>query len=353
MTTVAIVILNWNGRNFLEKFLVPLVEHTVRPGVSLAVIDNGSADDSCAFLSQNFPEVQVICLDKNYGYTGGYNRGLQQIKADYYVLLNSDVEVAPGWLEPLVNLMNSEAKIGVCMPKIKAYNNPQSFEYAGASGGFIDRFGFPFCRGRILSCIEDDHRQYDNRQEVFWATGACMMVRAQLFHEQGGFDERFFAHMEEIDFCWRMQIAGYKIMCEPASVVYHVGGGTLPNNDPQKLYYNYRNSLYMLYKNLPRSKRFFTFFWRLFLDSLSAIIYLFSGKFSFFSAVCRAHFRFWRSRHILRITPRPERTAITGVYPRSIVWDFFIKGRGKLHFTTLSKSKFKCVRNQDREPDFC
>ena len=336
MATVAVVILNWNGRVFLEKFLAPLVEHTACEGVSFVIIDNGSSDDSCAFVSENYPKMQLIRLDKNYGYTGGYNIGLQQVKADYYVLLNSDVKVSPNWLAPLLSLMNSEANIGVCMPKIKAFNTPQCFEYAGAAGGFIDRFGFPFCRGRILSCIEEDKQQYDNRMDVFWATGACMVVRAQLFHELGGFDEHFFAHMEEIDFCWRVQIAGYKVMCEPVSVVYHIGGGTLPNNNPHKLYFNYRNSLYMLYKNLPRSKRFFIFFIRIILDSLSAIVYLFSGKFSFFSAVCRAHFRFWRNRRKLHITSRPNTAiALSGLYPRSIVWDFFFKGRGKLRFTDL------------------
>ena len=333
---VAVVILNCNGRNFLEKFLPPLVAHTVRPETSLVVIDNGSTDDSCAFIAKNYPKVQLICLDKNYGYTGGYNRGLQQVKADYYVLLNSDVEVSPDWLAPLVNLMDSEEKVGVCMPKIRAYAQPQSFEYAGAAGGFIDRFGFPFCRGRILSCIEEDKGQYDERREVFWATGACMMVRSQVFHELGGFDERFFAHMEEIDFCWRVKIAGYKVMCEPASVVYHVGGGTLPNNNPQKLYLNYRNNLYMLYKNLPRTKRFFIFFVRFILDGLSAILYLFSGKFSFFSAVCRARLHYWRTRRSLRPTTQPKHVEITGIYRRSIVWDFFIKGRSKLRFSDLN-----------------
>ena len=346
MTTVAIVILNWNGRAFLEKFLAPLVERTTQQIVSFVIIDNGSTDDSCSFISKNYPEIQLICLDKNHGYTGGYNLGLQYIKADYYILLNSDVEVSPGWLEPLVNLMDNKAKIGVCMPKIKAYDKPQSFEYAGAAGGFIDRFGFPFCRGRILSCIEEDKGQYDERREVFWATGACMMVRAQVFHELGGFDEGFFAHMEEIDFCWRVQIAGYKVMCEPASVVYHVGGGTLPNNNPRKLYFNYRNSLYMLYKNLPHSKWVFIFIVRLLLDNLSAMVYLFTGKFSFFSAVCRAHFHFWRNRRKLNVRPQPPDVSVTGIYRRSIVWDFFIKGRRKLRFSALSEPRFLQVQGE-------
>jgi GT2 family glycosyltransferase len=340
LATVAIVILNWNGRAFLEKFLAPLLEHTAQPGVSFMVVDNGSTDDSCDFVTKNYPEIQLICLAQNHGYTGGYNIGLQHIKADYYVLLNSDVAVSSGWLASLVKLMDNEVKVGVCMPKIKAYNKPQSFEYAGAAGGFIDRFGFPFCRGRILSYIEEDKGQYDERQEIFWATGACLMVRAPLFHELDGFDELFFAHMEEIDFCWRVQIAGYKVMCEPASVVYHIGGGTLSNNNPRKLYFNYRNSLYMLYKNIPRSKRFFIFFIRFILDSFSAIVYLFSGKFSFFSAVCRAYFHFLRNRRKLSIRPQPPTISVTGIYRRSIVWDFFIKGRGKLRFNALSEPQF-------------
>jgi len=327
--TTAIVILNWNGRHFLEKFLPPLLARTAGPGVSFVVIDNGSDDGSCAYVRDHYPQVELVMLDRNYGFTGGYNIGLQKISADYYVLLNSDVEVSEGWLSPLVQQMNSDASLGVCMPKIRSYAEPGAFEYAGASGGFIDRFGFPFCRGRILSAIEKDQGQYDDACRVFWATGACMMVRASLFHQLGGFDERFFAHMEEIDFCWRAQTVGYKVMCEPAAVVYHVGGGTLPNNNPRKLYFNYRNSLYMLYKNLPRPKRPFIFGVRLLLDSLSAVVYLLSGKFSFFRAVLRAHVDFWKTRRTLSITKQEENAEVIGIYRRSIVWDFFVKRRSR------------------------
>ncbi len=337
MTTTAVVILNWNGRHFLEKFLPPLVERTKVPGTSLVVVDNASTDDSCAFLTTHYPQIRQIQLDKNYGFTGGYNRALQQVMADYYVLLNSDVEVSPDWLDPLVNLMDNDERVGVCMPKIRSYADGKSFEYAGASGGFIDRFGFPFCRGRILSTIEEDRGQYDNATSIFWATGACMMVRSSLFHALKGFDDAFFAHMEEIDFCWRAQIAGNKIMCEPASVVYHVGGGTLPNNNPRKLYYNYRNSLYMLYKNLPRHKRPFIFGVRLILDGLSALAYLAGGHFSFFTSVWHAHMDFWKNRHTLHVTEHNNNnTKVEGIYQRSIVWDFFVKGRAKLRFSQLS-----------------
>ncbi len=335
MITTAIVILNWNGRHFLEKFLPVLLARTVLPGVSFVVIDNGSADDSVDYIREHYPQVELVPLDRNYGFTGGYNIGLQKIKSDYYVLLNSDVEVGEGWLPPLLQCMERDADLGICMPKIRSYGEPAAFEYAGASGGFIDRFGFPFCRGRILSAIECDAGQYDDACRVFWATGACMMVRASLYHELGGFDEHFFAHMEEIDLCWRAQMNGYKVMCEPASTVFHVGGGTLPNNNPHKLFLNYRNSLYMLYKNLPHAKRPFIFGVRLVLDGLSAVIYLLGGKFSFFGAVLRAHIHFWRNRHRLQITQPKENSTVAGVYRRSIVWDFFMKGRGKLRFSQL------------------
>ncbi len=335
MTTTAIVILNWNGRHFLEQFLPALLTRTALPGVSFVVIDNGSTDNSVAYIRKHFPQVELVLLDRNYGFTGGYNSGLQKVKADYYVLLNSDVEVSEGWLSPLLQRMERNAALGVCMSKIRSYREPAAFEYAGAAGGFIDRFGFPFCRGRILSAIETDNGQYDDACRVFWATGACMIVRASLYHALGGFDERFFAHMEEIDFCWRAQINGYEVMCEPASIVYHVGGGTLPNNNPQKLFLNYRNSLYMLYKNLPRAKRPFIFSVRLLLDGLSAVIYLLGGKFSFFRAVLRAHGNFWRTRRQLSITQTKDNSTVAGLYRRSIVWDFFVKGRGKLRFSEL------------------
>ena len=333
MPAIAVVILNWNGKHFLGRFLPQLLAHTSWPNVSFVVIDNGSTDGSVDFLRTHFPALALICFDKNYGFTGGYNRGLQQVKADYYVLLNSDVEVSENWLQPLLNLMEEDPGIGACMPKICASDAPAFFEYAGAAGGFIDKFGYPFCRGRILSHVESDRGQYDKRRAVFWATGACMMVRAELYHRLGGFDALFFAHMEEIDLCWRMQTAGYKIMCEPQSVVFHVGGGTLPNNHPQKIYFNHRNNLYLLYKNLPAEKRKTILLARMLLDGLSALIYLCKGKCSFFAAVCRAHFHFWKNRRKLSIS-KNTRMKISGVYGKSIVWEFFTH-RGKLRFSDL------------------
>jgi GT2 family glycosyltransferase len=328
MSKTVVAILNYNGKPFLERFLPLLTARTSLPGVSFLVIDNGSADGSVDFLRTQFPDVQLICLDKNYGYTGGYNRGLQQASADYYVLLNSDVEVSENWLQPLLALMDNDASVGACMPKIRAYDARDYFEYAGAAGGFIDKYGYPFCRGRILSRIEQDRGQYDAPCPVFWATGACLTVRAELYHRLGGLDESFFAHMEELDFCWRAQKAGYKIMCEPRAVVFHVGGGTLPNNNPQKIYFNYRNSLYMLYKNLPAKKRRRIVVIRMLLDGMSAWAYLLTCKFSFFAAVVRAHVHFWQNRRRLVCSPDTD-AAIQGVYPKSIVWRFFVCRRKK------------------------
>jgi GT2 family glycosyltransferase len=333
MPAIAVAILNWNGKSFLERFLPPLLAQTSRPDVSFVVIDNGSTDGSAAFLRAHFPAVTLICLDKNYGFTGGYNRGLQQVEADYYVLLNSDVEVTENWLQPLLDLMEEDTGVGACMPKISAYGSSGFFEYAGAAGGFIDKYGYPFCRGRILSHIESDTGQYDKRCAVFWATGACMMVRAALYRRLGGFDALFFAHMEEIDLCWRMQAAGYKIMCEPQSIVFHVGGGTLPNNHPQKIYLNHRNNLYLLYKNLPPKKRTAILTVRMALDGLSAMTYLWKGKYSFFMAVWRAHLHFWKNRRQLTVSPNTG-APISGVYKKSIVWQFFTH-RGKLRFSDL------------------
>jgi GT2 family glycosyltransferase len=333
MAAIAVAILNWNGKHFLERFLPQVLAHTSRPDVSFVVIDNGSTDDSVHFLRTQFPSVTLICLDKNYGFAGGYNQGLQQVEADYYVLLNSDVEVTENWLQPLYTLMEHDTGIGACMPKVCACDVPGFFEYAGAAGGFIDKYGYPFCRGRILKHVEPDAGQYDEQRAVFWTTGACMMVRAALYRRLGGFDELFFAHMEEIDLCWRMQAAGYKMICEPQSVVLHVGGGTLPNNHPQKIYLNHRNNLYLLYKNLPAGKRKTILPIRMALDGFSALAYLLNGKCSFFVAVCRAHLHFWKNRRRLSVSLNTA-VKISGMYKGSIVWKFF-KHRGKLRFSNL------------------
>jgi GT2 family glycosyltransferase len=332
VSTTAVVILNWNGKHFLEKFLPLLIERTSLPDVLIVIVDNASEDDSCHFISTNFPSVKLVCLDKNYGFTGGYNRGLQHIKADYYVLLNSDVEVTDGWLQPLVKLMDQRKEVGACMPKLLAYDRKDYFEYGGAAGGFLDKYGYPFCRGRILNNIEKDEGQYNDQHEVFWATGACMMVRADLYHQLSGFDERFFAHMEEIDLCWRAKAKGFKVMCEPQAVVYHVGGGTLSNDSPRKIYYNYRNSLYMLYKNLPKRRRFWILMIRMMLDGLSASIYFLRGNPAFYFSVFRAHIDFWRN--FRKLSKTPSKRKMSGIYNKSIVWKFFFC-RGKLKFSDL------------------
>lgn len=329
MTDIAVVILNWNGKGYLEKFLPFVVKHSVFRDTEVIVADNGSTDDSVAFLSEHFPSVRVITLGKNHGFAMGYHKALREIQAKYFVLLNSDVEVTPEWLIPLFNLMELHPQMGACMPKILSYHQRDHFEYAGASGGYIDRFGYPFCRGRILSQLEKDEGQYDTLSEIFWASGACMFVRATAYEQAGGLDEAFFAHMEEIDLCWRMHRTGWKIAVVPSSRIYHVGGGTLPNNNPSKLYLNYRNSLFMLFKNLPVFQLIPVVLMRMILDGFSAILYLIQGNARFFFAVIRAHFAFQRripgliqKRKELKGTVRTGK--FSEIYPRSIVFDFFI-----------------------------
>ena len=246
MARVAVVILNWNGRKHLEQFLGSVVRHTA-DDAEVVVADNGSTDDSLLWMRINHPDVRIVTLDRNYGFAGGYNRALKEIEAEYVVLLNSDVEVTEGWLQPLVEVLDNNKDVAAVAPKLRSYLNRSEFEYAGAAGGFIDYLGYPFCRGRILSTVEEDEGQYDDSREVFWASGAAMCCRRECFLELGGFDEDYFAHMEEIDLQWRMQLAGWRIMVEPRSVVYHLGGGTLPVS-ANKIYLNHRNNLAMLYK---------------------------------------------------------------------------------------------------------
>ena len=270
MTRVKIVILNWNGRDYLKRFLPTLVSRT--PGAGIVVADNGSTDDSVRFLERSYPQVELLRLDRNYGYAEGYNRALAGLNAEYFVLLNSDVEVTEGWLDPLVRTLDGDGSVAAVSPKIRSFGEPDKFEYAGAAGGFIDFLGYPFCRGRILDSIESDKGQYDDPREVFWASGACMAVRADVFRSLGGFDGDFFAHMEEIDFCWRAQLAGYAVRVEPRSCVLHVGGGTLPNNSPQKIYLNFRNNLCMLFKNLSPLSFWPVLFARMALDGAAALV---------------------------------------------------------------------------------
>ncbi|KIC91332.1 glycosyltransferase family 2 protein [Flavihumibacter sp. ZG627] len=327
--TLSIVILNWNGRKYLEKFL-PSVLASGYPSFEVIVADNASSDDSVAFLQTAFPTVKVLQLPENYGFAKGYNEALKQVHSDYYILLNSDVEVEPGWLHPLMALIQSDDTIGACQPKILMYDNKASFEYAGAAGGWLDSLGYPFARGRVFDFCELDHGQYNDNAPVFWASGAALLVRAKLYHELGGLDEFFFAHQEEIDFCWRMQLAGYKVMVCPASVVYHVGGGTLPKGNEWKVFLNFRNNLVMLAKNLPLYQSIWKIPLRFLLDSISAWKSLFDGQGTYFKAILEAHIGFmgWLVfRHRKSVFPKSKKGALNGWYSGSVVWQHFVKGK--------------------------
>ena len=322
----AIVILNWNGEGFLKKFLPGVIKHS-KSIATVFVADNASSDGSIAYLNSLGEDVKIIQFDDNYGFTGGYNRALKQIDAEYFVLLNSDVEVSSGWIQPIIDLMDNKKEVGICQPKIKGYHQPTHFEYAGASGGFIDWLGYPFCRGRLFNSIEEDLHQYENPIEVFWATGACMFIRSNLYNKLNGLDEYFFAHMEEIDLCWRAQLIGQKIMVVPSSEVYHVGGGTLPKNNPRKTYYNFRNNLMMLYKNLPASKLVFVIVARLILDGVAGIKFMLDGDFKDTFAVLNAHLDFYKSLingNVKRDNSSKKIPAT--VYQKSILWAYYIKG---------------------------
>jgi hypothetical protein len=289
---IAVVVLNWNGKSWLEKFLPTLVNHSKEATVFVA--DNASTDGSASFVKDNFPTVKVIVNTKNGGYAKGYNDALKQIDAEYFVLINSDIEVTDGWLPPIISLMDSDKQIASCQPKILDYNSKTNFEYAGASGGFIDNLGYPFCRGRIFDFLEEDNGQYNDAIEVFWATGACLFVRAKHYNEVDGLDEDFFAHQEEIDLCWRLKNKGFKVMVEPKSVVYHVGGGTLNTGSPFKTHLNFRNNLFMLFKNLPTYSLLTTIPMRLVLDAVAALTFLNKEKgLEHLLAIVKAHFSFY------------------------------------------------------------
>ncbi len=300
------------------------------PSFEVIVADNASSDDSVAFLQTAFPTVKVLQLPENYGFAKGYNEALKQVHSDYYILLNSDVEVEPGWLHPLMALIQSDDTIGACQPKILMYDNKASFEYAGAAGGWLDSLGYPFARGRVFDFCELDHGQYNDNAPVFWASGAALLVRAKLYHELGGLDEFFFAHQEEIDFCWRMQLAGYKVMVCPASVVYHVGGGTLPKGNEWKVFLNFRNNLVMLAKNLPLYQSIWKIPLRFLLDSISAWKSLFDGQGTYFKAILEAHIGFmgWLVfRHRKSVFPKSKKGVLNGWYSGSVVWQHFVKGK--------------------------
>ena len=297
---LSIVILNWNGSHHLRRFLPSVIKYSNYDWAEIVVADNFSDDDSCKVVEQEFPEIKLFRLDKNYGFAEGYNQSLKNNNADYFLLLNSDVEVTENWLHPLVKVMDLNPSTGACQPKIMSLQHPGEFEYAGASGGFIDRYGYPFCRGRMVNIQEHDSGQYENPLSVFWASGAAMVVRGKIWHEMGGFDADFWAHMEEIDLCWRMKNRGFNVVVCPESKVYHLGGGSLSYGSPQKIYLNFRNNLFLLYKNLPKGKLYGTLFKRMILDGVAAFQFLLTGQFKAFIRVLGAHRDFYQSLKKLR-----------------------------------------------------
>ncbi|AHM59010.1 glycosyl transferase family 2 [Flammeovirgaceae bacterium 311] len=324
---LAIVILNYNGAGFLKKFLPTVLLHS--KGYHVVVADNASTDESVSLLQNRFPEVELIQLARNWGFAGGYNMALKQVSANYYLLLNSDVEVSSGWLEPMVKLLDGDAEIAACQPKIKAYHQPDCFEYAGASGGFLDFLGYPFCRGRLFDTLEEDRGQYDIARPIFWATGACMLLRAEKFWQLGGFDPDFFAHMEEIDLCWRMHAAGLAVWVVPQSVVYHVGGGTLAKENPRKTYLNFRNGLWMLIKNCEDGMAA-KIGARMMLDWAAALQFISKGNFSAAQAILKSHIDTFKSvekLHKKRQEIKKNRCYKAPLYQKLLVWEYFFRKR--------------------------
>ncbi|RZL45753.1 MAG: glycosyltransferase family 2 protein [Pedobacter sp.] len=325
--SVAVVILNWNGKKWLEQFLPSVVASNYN-NLEIIVGDNASTDDSIAFLKTFYPQVTLIINDQNYGFAGGYNEVLAKVNADYFVLLNSDVEVPENWIRPVIELMQSDEKIAVAQPKIKYQKHKELFEYAGAAGGFMDLHAYPFCRGRIFDEIEQDVNQYDTDIDVFWASGAAFFIKSKVWKEVNGLDADLFAHMEEIDLCWRLKNLGYRIVCCTTAEVYHVGGGTLDAGNPYKTYLNFRNNLMIMQKNLPKSDAFFRIFIRMWIDFAAWFQYLLKGKVKLTLAISKAHFHFLRDlnktakKRAVKQLPYLQQT---GVYKSSIVYSYFIE----------------------------
>lgn len=334
---IAVVILNWNGLHFLQKFLPDVIAYSQQAEVIVA--DNASTDPSLTWLKENHPGVRIISMKENTGFAGGYNKALKEVKADYYILLNSDVQVTQNWIEPVIKLMDADHSVAACQPKIRSYADPHLLEHAGGSGGFIDYLGYPFCRGRIYTTLEEDTGQYDDICEIFWATGACLFIRSEVFHLCGGFDEDFFAHMEEIDLCWRIHHRNYKIKCVPESVIFHVGGGTLPKSNSRKTYYNFRNNLLMIHKNMLPGLWLKVFLIRLLMDGLAGIKFLLSGYPSDCLAVIKAHFYFYANyfrRKKIRALEQQQiiNKKVPGIYRGSIVFQYYLTG--KRYFSQLN-----------------
>jgi len=331
---IAIVILNWNGEKLFDEFLPSVIENSKGENIEIIVADNGSSDLSISYLKQNFPSIKIIDLKNNYGFAEGYNQALKQVEAEYLVLLNSDVKVSENWIEPCIKQFEANKNVAAIQPKILSYKQPSFFEYAGAAGGFIDKFGYPFCRGRILNQLEKDDIQYNKSTSIFWASGACMFVRANAFTNFGGFDGDFWAHMEEIDLCWRLKNSGFEIKYEPESVVYHLGGGTLTYGSPQKIYLNFRNNLYMLFKNLPEHQFKRIFLTRMVLDGIAAVKFILGFNFSEFWAVVKAHAAFYRNvGKLVQKRKATQKKIIVNehseIYSKSIMWKFFIQKKRK------------------------
>lgn len=330
---ITVVILNWNGKDWLEKFL-PFVEASAGDEQEVLVVDNGSTDDSVAFVRKTYSTMRILELEENLGFAEGNNRAIPHIHTPYFVLLNSDVEVTNGWLTPLLTQLNDQENLALVQPKVLAWHDRDSFEYAGAAGGWIDRWGYAFCRGRIFDVLEKDEGQYDSFQDCFWATGACLAGRTELIRQHGLFQGELFAHWEEIDLCWRMKNLGYRVAAEPASVVYHVGGGTLPQGNPRKTFLNVRNSLICLYLNLPSKIRFQRLLIRLLLDGVWAVKALFSADFGSIGAIIKGHWAFfgsrsfWSKRRIeIYGNQPPSHLPESGYWKGSIVWGHFANGK--------------------------
>lgn len=326
MKPVAVIILNWNGEKLLREFLPSVITNTDTAIADVIVADNGSTDSSTALLAREFPQVKVLAFKENLGFAGGYNRALRDTGYRYTVLLNSDVETPAGWLRPLHDFMEAHPEAGGCQPKILAYTDKSRFEYAGAAGGYIDRNGYPYCRGRIFATVEEDCGQYDTPAEVFWATGAALMVRTDLYNRLGGLDERFFAHMEEIDLCWRMQLAGWQLWCVPACHVYHLGGGSLPADNPRKTYLNFRNNLLLLHKNLPEADLRAALLRRRLLDTVAWARFIVTGDFANARAILKAHrdFRLMRRNY----TSHPSKNLLRAGRP-DILTAYYLRGKHK------------------------
>ena len=329
-TRVAVVILGWTGVRYLEQFLPSVVDGSRGEGIEVVYADNASTDKSVAYVRAHFPTVRILENLTNKGFAGGYNEALRQVEATYYVLLNQDVEVTDGWLLPLLEKLESDETIAAAQPKLRAFHQRDSFEYAGAAGGYVDWLGFAFCRGRLFDVMEKDCGQYDSVADIFWASGAALFIRSSAYWEAGGLDEDFFAHQEEIDLCWRLQNAGYRLVCVPQSVVYHVGGGSLPQGNPRKTYLNFRNNLFLLVKNLPLAQLLWKLPFRLVVDGIAAWYSVAKNRnFRDFRAIVKAHWHFfyalpktWRKRKV-------NQAYIASLFPKSVVWQHFAEGKKK------------------------